>query len=82
MVITAILAMILAIVIHKSTRHGATPMDDHIGWPQIRVQVSAATYEKLFRRAHEDMVQDMRGRRTAYHASTIVDAALARYLDR
>lgn len=57
-------------------------MDDHIGWPQIRVHVSAATYEKLFRRAHEDMVQDMRGRKTAYHASTIVDAAVAKYLDR
>lgn len=46
------------------------------------MHVSAATYEKLFRRAHEDMVQDMRGRKTAYHASTIVDAAVAKYLDR
>ena len=53
--------------------------DSHIGWPQIRVNVSAATYEALFRRAHMDGLAGTQ-HRTQHHASNIVDAALKKHL--
>ena len=56
-------------------------MDDHIGWPQVRVNVHAATYQKLFAKAHAEMVLDNGRHRPAYYASAIVNKALNTYLD-
>ena len=56
-------------------------MDDHIGWPQVRVNVQATTYQKLFTKAHAEMVLDNGRHRPQYYASTIVDKALNMYLD-
>lgn len=53
---------------------------DHIGWPQIRVNISAETYTRLFVRANSDMAADLGRRRPQYYASAIVDAAINKYL--
>ena len=55
-------------------------MDDQIGWPQVRVYVSAPTYVKLFQTAHDNMAQDGSQRKLAYYTSNIVNVALSKHL--